>query len=720
MPKARLTRYPAARVAVASVVAVVSMSLVVAVTSDASAQPAAVSDDTAAVRGVVYATYQDGGLTYVGGDFDFAGRWSGAGATVDTKTGHVAAPGLRIQGTVYSATPDGQGGWFIGGDFTQVLGQPRSGLARITGTGKLSPFRADVEGVVKALAFNKGVVYVGGNLSGVGGISRSNLAAVAAATSATTAWNPRSNGQVLDLAVKGKRVYVGGSFSRLGGKRRNALGRVRAANGAITGWNPKVAGEVRDIAVKKTRITFGGDFSAVGGVRRANLASVGVAGASPTAWAPNPDGAVNAIATRKGDPRIFVGGSFSTVAGRPRANLAAVADNGNVDGSWSADTDGQVFDLDVDASGDLFATGSFTAVNSIERLRGAGVDSSGALTDWDPATDEDVRVGVVSSDQIGSRVLLGGSFSYVNGAARRNLAAIDSATGDVVRTFKADTNGRVKALTASTDGSQLFAGGAFTTVEGLFRSRLAGLDPDTGQPLPWSVNAVGSVNGLATAGDWLFVGGGFGSIGNEPIAYLARVDVSSHVVDSAFNPSPDGVVRALEVTNDGTKLFAVGEFDNVGAQTRNGAALLEPSSGAVESFRPTSGGTGIAADLSPDESRFYFTTTSNRIYAYDYGSSNAPTWSQRTDGDIQAVAATVDEVYIGGHWSDITAQDVRQARLASLYALDGTLTPWAPGANGSFGVWAMTATSDSLLIGGDFTKTGGRRQPGFARYVGAP
>ncbi len=124
-----------------------------AVAPAAHASPASVSADTAGARGIVYTTLQHGNRIYIGGEFDFAGRWSGAGQVVDASGGRVATPALRIVGQVNAAVPDGIGGWFIGGSFTQVLGAPRLGLARITKAGKLSAFRADVTGTVSALTY---------------------------------------------------------------------------------------------------------------------------------------------------------------------------------------------------------------------------------------------------------------------------------------------------------------------------------------------------------------------------------------------------------------------------------------------------------------------------------------------------------------------------------------------------------------------------------------
>lgn len=712
------------RHAVTGFVAVATaLALTIAVAPAAQASPATVTDDTAGVRGVVHSTLQYGDRIYIGGDFDFAGRWSGAGQVVDAGIGRVASPALRIVGQVNVATPDGQGGWFIGGSFTQVLGQKRLGLARITKAGKLSPFRADVTGSVNALAFKSGVLYAGGSFSGIGGTSRANLAAVAADTSTVTSWNPAANGSVhtLEISGSGTALVAGGSFAQVGGANRSSAAELGIADGLASAWNPNVTGTVKAIEVNGSGdVYLGGDFTAVGGASRTDLAAVSPTTAAATDWAPTTDGAVNALTLRPGDPRVFVGGSFANAAGQARQNLAAIGTDGLAD-SWTADTNGEVHDLDTNSTGDVIASGAFTSVDATERLRGAALSATGDVLAWNPGTDDTIRAASVSTFQGISRTLLGGNFSYVNGAARQNIAAIDVATGDLDRSFVADTDDIVKALAISGDGSRLFVGGGFQNVNGSFRSRLAALDAATGSLHSWSANAGGSVNGLAVNGDALYVGGGFASIGGEQVARLAKVSASTSTVDTSFQPTPGGVVRAVEVTADGSKIFAVGGFTSVGGQQRPGAALVN-ANGSVGSWAPSEGGAAIAADLSPDQNRLYFSTSKNRMFAYDYASpgGNSPTWITRTGGDVQAIAATASEVYVGGHFRNFPEEHLARPHLASVYVGTGLATPWSPGANGSFGVWSITATANSLLIGGDFDRAGGRRQPGFARFAGNP
>ncbi len=705
-------------------IAAAGLGTMVATAPAANASPATISDDTAGVRGVVYASLQQGDRIYIGGEFDFAGRWSGSSQIVDTAGGRVAFPALRSVGDINVAIPDGVGGWFVGGSFSQVLGSPRIGLARITKAGKLTTFRADVTGSVNALALSGGTLYVGGNFSSVGGASRSNLAAVNAGTGAVTGWTPGANGTVRAMEVSGSSLLVGGAFSQAGGASRTGLAQLDLASGTATAFNPGVTGEVRALDASGGTLYVGGDFSNAAGASRTDLAAIDIATAAATAWAPTTDGAVNALSVA--GSQVVVGGEFTSASGQPRQNLAGFGTDGSLT-AWQADANGPVLDLEPAPSGDVQAVGAFTTVDGLPRLNGAAVNAAGDVTAWDPGTDATIRAVAVSTAKNAAGVtvsnnLLGGSFEYVNGVANDNVAALDVATGDVVRTFVADTDAVVKALALASDGSRLFVGGGFQNVNGAFRSRLAALSPATGALQNWSANATGSVNALAVDADALYVGGGFGAVaGNQATNRLARVSVATSDVDPTFDPNPGGTVRALEVTSDGSRIFAVGTFTSFAGQNRPGAAMVAED-GSLDAWAPSEGGSAIAADLSPDQSRIYFSTSKNRTFAYDYLTANAntPTWIARTGGDVQAIAATDDEVYVGGHFRNFPEEKKSRNHLASVYASTGLATDWGPGANGDFGVWTITATANSLLIGGDFDRSGTRRQPGFARFAGTP
>lgn len=326
--------------------------------------------------------------------------------------------------------------------------------------------------------------------------------------------------------------------------------------------------------------------------------------------------------------------------------------------------------------------------------------------------------------QVGSRTYIGGSFASVSGIPRQNLAAI-RADGTLDPTWSPSTDGIVYALAASSDGSRIFVGGGFTAINGATR-RLAAVTADTGALVPgWTTTTSNNaVRALATdLGDRLYVGGSFSRIGGRGIARLAALSQSSGAVDAGFAPAPSGTVRGLALTDDGQRLYAVGSFSTLGGLGRPGAAELMAGAGTVTGFAPTEGGVAISVDVTPG-GRLFFGTTSNRTYAYDPAVSDVPRYRVRTGGDVQAILATDEEVYIGGHFTTLPEAKLNRVHLASFLPADGQATAWDPGPNGSYGVWAIGLTrtplspdaTPAVVIGGDFSRVAGLARRGVARF----
>jgi len=192
-----------------------------------------------------------------------------------------------------------------------------------------------------------------------------------------------------------------------------------------------------------------------------------------------------AIAASPDGSRVYVAGDFSQVDGQARGHIAAfdTATNSLVP-NWTPNIGGQVRALAVTAS-TVYAGGSFPSAGGETRSGFAAVSTaSTTVLPWAPAaggSNAAVWALLVSPDQ--SRVIAGGSFETINGAAAYGMGSVDAATGAVlpwaanttIRT--AGLNGGITSL--STDGTQVFGSGyAFgsgASFEGTFSA-----DPSTG------------------------------------------------------------------------------------------------------------------------------------------------------------------------------------------------------------------------------------------------
>jgi PKD repeat protein len=264
------------------------------------------------------------------------------------------------------------------------------------------------------------------------------------------------NGVVWSQVVAGNTVYVTGSFTKarppgvaVGGPGEIDANNVFAFD--ITTGNPVPnfshsfdgQGLVARATPDGKTVYFGGDFTAVDGQARAHVAAFDVATGAMLDWAPRTDGQVRGFAFA-GDT-VYVGGNFRSSGGQPRSELAA----------WSSTTK--------------------------------------ALTPWAPSAAGDGFVWDMLTSPDSSRVIIGGSFTTLNGAPAYGMASLDAATGAALpwaatdRIKSAGLNGAISSL--STDGVQVYgtgyAFGAGASFEGTFAA-----DPYTGS-INWLNDCLG-------------------------------------------------------------------------------------------------------------------------------------------------------------------------------------------------------------------------------------
>jgi hypothetical protein len=103
-------------------------------------------------------------------------------------------------------------------------------------------------------------------------------------------------------------------------------------------------------------------------------------------------------------------------------------------------------------------------------------------------------------------------------------AAFDTATGGLL-SWNPNVNGEVRALAVA--GQTVYLGGGFTTVGGLTRRRLAAVNASSGQPTSWNPNPSAKVNALATDGLTVWLGGTFTSVGGNSRLRLAAVSATT-------------------------------------------------------------------------------------------------------------------------------------------------------------------------------------------------
>lgn len=459
---------------------------------DPSWNPPPVDDEVLAV-----AADADGNV-YAGGLFTTIGGVPRASVAKLSSAG-VVDPSWNpsTDGLVEAIGVDADGKVHFGGDFETVAGSTRLSFAVASPTGTLeSAMDAEVHGIVGLLAQQPdGGTVVGGTFYKADGHPRRHLLRLRADGSVDPDWNPSADRSIWALATDSAGdVYVGGDFAAVGGQPRQGIAKLSGGGTgtADANWKPILGGgrlrEVSTLTISATDDLYvAGYFDSVDGVPRRNFVKLSTDGAAviDPNWDPSPDVQVNAMALDAAG-NLYVGGIFDRIGGLSRAHIAKLSAAGVVDPDWHPSADDRVTALTVDAAGDVFVGGEFGTIGGQPRQRIAKLSGSGngvVDADWNPAAND--RVDVLAIDATGD-VYAGGRFTAIGGQPRTHIAKL-AATGagavapgwnpvvgeadnvlTGVRDLKIDAEGHVWAV------------GAFMAVDGQPRKGIAvfGQAPD--------------------------------------------------------------------------------------------------------------------------------------------------------------------------------------------------------------------------------------------------
>ena len=344
----------------------------------------------------------------------------------------------------------------------------------------------------------------------------------------------------------------------------------------------------------------------------------------------------------------------------------------------------------------------------------------------------------------GGVLYVGGDFTSVRppGAApgtgevsRQRIAAFDAATGDLLA-FSHAVDNSVKALAVSPDGARLYAGGTFTTVDGVTRRRAAAFGLGTGALVSsWRPTFGGPVGAIATAGSTVYLGGSFTLANAEPRSRLAAVSAAGELL--AWTSNPDGAVRAMTMTPDGSRVIVGGSFSNVNGAARRAIVSLDAVSGEVRPWAGVIPSCSQVAGLTTAGDMVYGAAEGTGGGCFDGSFAADPMtgverWRDLCLGATQSVAVVAGVVYKGSHAHDCGRSvggfpEVKSVRtgaswhLLALNVSDGAIRAWTPNTNGlPLGPRVLATDGAQLFVGGDFTTVNGRPQQGLTRFAAAP
>ncbi|WP_307796544.1 LamG-like jellyroll fold domain-containing protein [Actinomadura barringtoniae] len=396
-----------------------------------------------------------------------------------------------------------------------------------------------------------------------------------------------------------------------------------------------------------------------------------------------------------------------------------------------------------------------------------------ATVSADPLPTAQVNGVVWSMATVGTTVYATGSFTKARPAGvaeggagevdRANLLAFDLTTGNLVSSFNHSLNGQGLRVVASPDGTRVYVGGDFTTVDGQARSRIAAFDTATGALVPGFSPSVSSrVRGIAATNSTVYFGGNFFNVNGKSRTRLAAVKASDGTNIDTWRPTADDdEVFALAMAPGDQRVIIGGRFQKMNGADKVGIGAVDASTGATApwSSRPiptklSSTNFSYVTDLNVQGDTVFGAADGEGGHWFDGRfAAKAETgdlvWLDNCYGATYGIFAQGQSVYSVSHAHDCsslgafpeTSPQTWHRALAETSYPTGTdqappgsnsnynkqpvpgLLHWYPTlAIGSFtkqyqAAWAVTGNADYVAMGGEFPSVNGKAQAGLVRFA---
>ncbi len=588
---------------------------------------------------------------------------------------------VSLNGSIIAVALQTDGKILIGGSFNTVNGANRNRIARLNADGSLdATFNpgTGADNLVYDIAVQPdGKILLGGNFAGVNSVNRFAIARLNADGSVDSSFvspillpmpSPNPPSQIpsivysIALQTDGK-IVIGGLI-------------VLSYNGTTAITRPI------------TRLNANGSYD--------NSFNPGNINSNSLKVAVQPDGKI-----------MFVG--FSTlVNGVSRRFIARLNADGSLDASFNPGTGANlpIHSLFLKSDGKILISGSFSAFNGVNRNRIAQLNSDGSLDNsFVPSETSPFTVDNVIALPNG-KVLAAGLFgAFINGDSDSLKLFNPDGTADASFRFNTSAPGGVRAIAVQTDG-KIIVGGSFTRINGEARNGLARFNADGSFDASFAVpsglsSSGGQVNSIVLQPDGKILVGSFASSGGLFRPSVARLNADG-TNDASFvqgNIPPSRGINAMALQSDGKLIVVWGFIQSSGFPT--GGVVRLNTDGSLDS--------SFTTDVSALPFNSVAVQTDGKILVggpWSFGYVNSQTGSVHFNGLARLNAdGTHDRNFVPA-----TASDFQNNRATEVHALtlqsDGKIlvggSIYTNGAATPTGVVRLnsTGTLDSTLNAG--------------------
>ncbi|GIW66719.1 MAG: hypothetical protein KatS3mg095_0617 [Candidatus Parcubacteria bacterium] len=483
---------------------------------------------------------------YIGGNFQNIRYYTGSSALYNINDHSLITPWPRINGQVYTIISDGNGGWYVGGDFQSVDNIEIKNLVHILSNGEIDQdFIFNFEG--------EGYGY---------------------------------NGYINALLINSSTLYIGGSFDKINGQTRNNLAAIDLISKSLIDWSPQVEGVIFSLAKSSTTLYVGGDFSSINNFPRDNLAAFNLSDHSLISWQPQISGLFlpSIYSLVVSSSTLYVGGSFEEINNQSRKNLAAF-DLSNDESNpqltdWSPQIEGEVYAMTVSEE-KIYIYGNFTANNGeINNLAAINVLTA-QFDNWRPEKEISTFLPYGSINVINENIYVGGMFDILNNDSPRreiigsNFAVFNKNNGWLID-FHPDFEGQINSI--ANDNQKIYIGGYFDTVIKEKKKYLT-IFSSLGEILPLSLisdneTISGDIYEIEKIDNRIFVSGRFDfdprSGGPSELYFVKIFDQNNNEI---YQFNTDGPVSSITAVS--STVYFAGNFNQINGQSVNNIAAID-------------------------------------------------------------------------------------------------------------------------------------------------
>jgi len=649
---------------------------------------------------------------------------------------------------VHSFASDGQGGWYVGGEFTTLGNDSRNRLAHVLDDGTVDPnFDPSVDGDVHSIAYDQvnDILYAGGAFENVNTnsspVERIYVAGFDGTDGTATSFNPEitnpnnSEGVLeIELDVTSGLIYVAGRFAQVNENinpvERLGLAVFNISNSVATSFNADLSHPTSTLTVTEIELDLATD-------------------------------------------RIFIFGNFDTV----KTSTLTIARNGlavfetdtglttsfNPELSVSDPYGIGISGIEYDASSDVvYLSGHFETINAsttpISSNGLAGFNASnGALTTFNPQlainpSDKDINVRDIEIDDT-TRTLyaIGAFYGVASGSTsgeRTTLASFNLVNGDLTDFDPILSQAGASELAYDSSTDTLAVGGFTWGIGGTRRNGIAKIKPDGTLDENFNPDIHGFVYTLMfdETSNTIFASGAFGSVNNNT-APTARVnfagfnatDGSVTNFDPGFSDANgflDDLAISISIDHNSNLIYLAGIFNSVNNNatplTRNNIAAFDLSTSIATSFDPDVDDAIIGAALDVDNNQIFIggdfrnvnsnSTPSprNRIAAIDLSTGAATTFDPDVDSPIYRLILDSNSglLYAAGSFSSVNnnATPLTRNKLAAFDVNTSIASSFDPDVDSDVIAIGLDETQNDLYFGGFFSSINNNTTP-VARSV---